>query len=47
MSRDKTDNMAKKLTELLGSKSDVVLAFLFGSYQRGELIFFSDLEEPY
>ena len=36
--------MVKKLTEILGKQKDIVLAFLFGSYQKGEITSFSDLD---
>jgi len=44
MSYAPIDNMVKKLTEILGKQNDIVLAFLFGSYQKGEITSFSDLD---
>jgi predicted nucleotidyltransferase len=38
------DDMVKKLKKSLSMHSDIVLVFLFGSYVKGDITFFSDLD---
>lgn len=41
---NRDDNIVEKLKETLAMRDDIVLAFLFGSYQRGGITSFSDLD---
>ena len=44
MNKGSISDMVKKLKETLTMHSDIVLVFLFGSFPRGEITSFSDLD---
>ena len=44
MNKVSISDMVKKLKETLTMHSDIALVFLFGSFVRGDITFFSDLD---